>query len=149
MDMNLLKYLAFIKTVEYGSFTKAGEVLRYSQSGISRMIRDLETEWDLTLLERGRAGVRLTHEKLELDEQALIALNLKYQLLAEHLREEPEVAVTYFCPDARKSGGAYVTVDGTVQKIDLDGRRIVMADGTAIALDDIFDIAGARFAVLP
>ena len=58
MDMNLLKYLAFIKTVEYGSFTKAGEVLRYSQSGISRMIRDLETEWDLTLLERGRAGVR-------------------------------------------------------------------------------------------
>ncbi len=60
MDMNLLKYLAFIKTVEYGSFTKAGEVLHYSQSGISRMIRDLETEWDLTLLERGRAGVRLT-----------------------------------------------------------------------------------------
>ena len=39
MDMNLLKYLAFIKTVEYGSFTKAGEVLHYSQSGISRMIR--------------------------------------------------------------------------------------------------------------
>ena len=75
--------------------------------------------------------------------------NLKYQLLAEHLREEPEVAVTYFCPDARKSGGAYVTVDGTVQKIDLDGRRIVMADGTAIALDDILDIAGALFAVLP
>ena len=72
---------------------------------------------------------RLTHEKLEL--------------------EEPEVAVTYFCPDARKSGGAYVTADGTVQKIDLDGRRIVMADGTAIAMDDILDIAGALFAVLP
>ena len=117
MDMNLLKYLAFIKTVEYGSFTKAGEVLRYSQSGISRMIRDLETEWDLTLLERGRAGVRLTHEKLELDEQALIALNLKYQLLAEHLREEPEVAVTYFCPDARKSGGAYVTTVPWVRRV--------------------------------
>lgn len=66
MDTNILKYLAFLKTVEYGSFTKAGEVLHYSQSGISRMIRDLETEWDLTLLERGRAGVRLTSEGMQL-----------------------------------------------------------------------------------
>jgi len=38
MDMNIQKYLAFIKTVEYGSFTRAAERLDYSQSGISRMI---------------------------------------------------------------------------------------------------------------
>ena len=62
MDMNLLKYLAFVKTVEYGSFTKAAEMLSYSQSGISRMIGDLEKEWDLTLLERGRNGIRLTSD---------------------------------------------------------------------------------------
>lgn len=60
MDMNLQKYLAFVKTVEYGSFTKAAEMLNYSQSGVSRMIHDLEKEWKVTLLERGRAGVRLT-----------------------------------------------------------------------------------------
>ena len=42
MDMNLQKYLAFVKTVEYGSFTKAAEMLNYSQSGVSRMIHDLE-----------------------------------------------------------------------------------------------------------
>ena len=41
MDMNLQKYLAFVKTVECGSFTKAAEILNYSQSGISRMIHDL------------------------------------------------------------------------------------------------------------
>ena len=57
MDINLLKYLAFVKTVEYGSFTRAADVLHYSQSGVSRMIRDLESEWDITLLERSRAGV--------------------------------------------------------------------------------------------
>ena len=62
MDMNGLKYLAFVKTVEYGSFTKASELLHYSQSGISRMIGDLEKEWNLTLLERSRTGVRLTAE---------------------------------------------------------------------------------------
>ena len=62
MDLNLLKYIAFVKTVEYGSFTKAAEMLHYSQSGISRMIADLEKEWGLSLLERSRAGVRLTAE---------------------------------------------------------------------------------------
>lgn len=66
MDMNIQKYMAFIKTVEFGSFTKAAEVLNYSQSGISRMINDLEKEWRVSLLERGRAGVRLTSDGLKL-----------------------------------------------------------------------------------
>lgn len=66
MDMNILKYMAFVKTVEYGSFTKAAEILNYSQSGISRMINDLEKEWKVSLLERGRGGVRLTSDGLRL-----------------------------------------------------------------------------------
>jgi DNA-binding transcriptional LysR family regulator len=66
VDMNIQKYLAFIKTVEYGSFTKAAEILSYSQSGISRMINDLEKEWKVSLLERGRSGVKLTSDGLKL-----------------------------------------------------------------------------------
>lgn len=66
MDMNIQKYLAFVKTVEYGSFTKAAERLNYSQSGISRMINDLEKEWKVSLLERSRSGVRLTSDGLAL-----------------------------------------------------------------------------------
>lgn len=58
--------MAFIKTVECGSFTKAAAVLNYSQSGVSRMISDLETEWSVILLERGRAGVRLTSDGMKL-----------------------------------------------------------------------------------
>ena len=66
MDMNIQKYLAFIKTVECGSFTKAAEALYYSQSGISRMIGDLERDWKVSLLERGRTGVRLTSDGMKL-----------------------------------------------------------------------------------
>ena len=66
MDMNILKYKAFIAAVEYGTFTKAAEILDCTQSGISRMVSDLETEWKVTLLERGRGGVLLTAEGREL-----------------------------------------------------------------------------------
>ncbi len=66
MDINIQKYMAFIKTVEYGSFTRAAQILNYSQSGISRMIGDLENEWHVSLLERGRAGVRLTSDGVQL-----------------------------------------------------------------------------------
>ena len=62
MDMNIRKYMAFIEIVECGSFTKAAEKLFYSQSAISRMVGDLETEWKATLLERGRSGVKLTSD---------------------------------------------------------------------------------------
>ncbi len=62
MDINIQKYMAFITTVEYGSFTRAAAILNYSQSGISRMISDLEKEWNVSLLERDRSGVRLTSD---------------------------------------------------------------------------------------
>ncbi|MDR1292966.1 MAG: LysR family transcriptional regulator [Clostridiales Family XIII bacterium] len=66
MDTNIQKYMAFIKTVEHRSFTKAAEILNYSQSGVSRMINDLEKEWSVSLLERSRTGVRLTSDGLML-----------------------------------------------------------------------------------
>ncbi len=66
MDMNIQKYMSFVKTVEYGSFTKAAALLNYSQSGISRMIGDLEKEWKVVLLERSKSGVKLTSDGLKL-----------------------------------------------------------------------------------
>ena len=64
--MNIQKYKAFIKTIELGSFTKAAESLGYSQSGISRMISDLETEWNVTLLERNKSCLKLTSDGLKI-----------------------------------------------------------------------------------
>ena len=66
MDMNLQKYLSFVKTVEYGSFTKAAEILNYTQSGVSRMIADLEKEWNITLLERSKYGIKPTSDGMKL-----------------------------------------------------------------------------------
>ena len=60
MDGSIQKYMAFVKPVECGSFTKAAVQLSYSQSGISRMINDLEKEWKVVLLERSKSGVKLT-----------------------------------------------------------------------------------------
>ena len=60
MENHLLKYLAFVRTVDTGSFTRAADSLNYAQSSVSKMIGDLEREWGVALLERGRGGVCLT-----------------------------------------------------------------------------------------
>ncbi|MEA4816967.1 MAG: LysR family transcriptional regulator [Lachnospiraceae bacterium] len=87
MDMNIQKYMAFVKTVEYGSFTKAAEILNYSQSGISRMINDLEKEWKVILLERNRTGVKLTSDgtKLLPGAQRLVEEYEKLQIEVDEL----------------------------------------------------------------
>lgn len=60
------RYIAFCKVIELGSFTRAADTLGYTQSGISQMIRSLESELSLTLLVRSRTGVQLTPEGEEL-----------------------------------------------------------------------------------
>ena len=62
MEVNLQKCRAFVTVAECKSFTAAGKRLNYSQSGISRMIADLETEWKINLFERRKQGVRLTSD---------------------------------------------------------------------------------------
>ncbi|WP_455620211.1 LysR family transcriptional regulator [Eisenbergiella sp.] len=56
------RYIALQKIVESGSFSKAAEILGYTQSGISQMISSLEDEMSLRLLNRSRSGVKLTPE---------------------------------------------------------------------------------------
>ena len=87
MDMNIQKYMSFVKTIEYGSFTKAADILNYSQSGISRMIGDLEKEWKVVLLERGKGGVKLTSDGLTLLPYAksLVAEYEKLQMQVDEL----------------------------------------------------------------
>ena len=94
------------------------------------------TGYDSAIKETGR----LTDERIELDEEALTALNRKYQLLIEALDDAPEVTIIYFQPDARKAGGQYVSATGTVKKVDTFGRRILLQDGTRIPLDSVYDL---------
>ena len=90
----------------------------------------------------------LTGEKIEMDEEALNILNMKFQILVDSLDEEPEVTFTYFKPDERKAGGAYIEVTGTVKKVDDFERLIVMQNGMKIPMDDILNIEGHIFASL-
>lgn len=86
MDNNLQKYLAFVKTVDTGSFTKAATALNYAQSSVSKMIADLEKEWNVTLLERDRGGVHLT----SYGEQILPYIRMlldDYRKLESHVNE--------------------------------------------------------------
>ena len=102
------------------------------------------TGYDAAIKETGR----LTDERIELDVEALSALDMKYQLLMEALDEAPEVTITYFQPDERKAGGKYVSAVGAVKKIDDFERRITMRDGTRIPMDDVLSIDGEMFSSL-
>ena len=62
------------------------------------------TGYDSAIKESGR----LADEKIELDEEALTALDMKYQLLMDVFDDALEVTITYFQPDERKAGGKYV-----------------------------------------
>lgn len=75
MDHNLQKYQAFITTADCGSFTGAAGILGYAQSSVSKMIADLEEEWNIILLERSRAGVQLTSDGMAMLPYARELLN--------------------------------------------------------------------------
>ena len=102
------------------------------------------TGYDSAIKETGR----LTNERIELDEEALTALDRKYQLLMDALNEAPKVTITYFQPDERKAGGKYVSATGAVKKVDDFERQITMQDGTRIPMDDVLSIDGEPFSSL-
>ena len=102
------------------------------------------TGYDAAIKETGR----LTDEKIEMDEEALNILNMKFQILVDNLHDEPEVSFTYFKPDERKAGGAYLEMIGTVKKVDDFERVITMQDGTKMLMDNILNIDGEIFAGL-
>lgn len=88
---------------------------------------------------------RLTIERIELDEYIKEDLNHRLQIVADTTKEQPKISITYFMPDDKKSGGAYVTYSGAVKKIDEYKRIVVMTDGTVIPVDEIINIDGEIF----
>ena len=102
------------------------------------------TGYDAAIKETGR----LTDRRIELSEEERIILDRKQQYLMGFLSEQPDVSVTYFVPDKRKDGGAYVTVTASLKKVDEHLRLMIMSDGTRIPLDEVVDIDGKLFSAL-
>ena len=102
------------------------------------------TGYDAAIKETGR----LTDEKIELDEEALSNLNMKFQILFERLDEQPDIAITYFKPDETKSGGAYLTTTDKIKKVDEYERMITTTNGTKIPMDDVINLESEIFQFL-
>lgn len=99
------------------------------------------TGYDAAILETGR----LTDRQIDLDVDGEAILDEKIRQLSRHQEEQPEVTVTYFVPDARKCGGAYVTVTGKVRKIDRYEQAMLLTDGTVISFSRISTLDGQIF----
>jgi hypothetical protein len=83
---------------------------------------------------------RLTQDWIELTEGSKEYVNRQLQEVKACIKMHPNIAVTYFCPDDRKSGGEYISMTGKVKKINEYERYILLEDETLIPIDMIFDI---------
>lgn len=88
---------------------------------------------------------RITEERIDLDEGTLSILNEKLNMIQEFIDEEPEITITYFEPDKKKSGGAYIDITGTVKRIDEYEHLVIMTDGKKIRVEDIYDLESDLF----
>lgn len=88
---------------------------------------------------------RQTSAFMELDEDEKERLDWQLQILQRNLGQKPAIEATYFQPDARKSGGAYVTAHGQVKQINAASREIIFADGTALPIDRLRSLRGTLF----
>ena len=92
-----------------------------------------------------REASRLTCKKIELDECAIAGLDEKLRFLNTKTGDNIFVTITYFKPDVKKQGGVYITVSGTVEKIDEYEKNVIMTDGLKIPIYDIYSIEGDVF----
>ena len=92
--------------------------------------------FDETVQEAGR----LTQAQIELAENEREALNDALVRLAARLPEQPEVRLTYFQPDAKKSGGIYRTILTRVRRLDANAQVLVLTYGTRIPFDALLSI---------
>ena len=96
---------------------------------------------------------RLTTAFAELspDQQQTLSLKLNYILalttkaISTDTPISPSLQITYFKPDAHKAGGAYVTITGTIKKIEETYDLLTLTDGTKIPLSSITDLQSPLF----
>lgn len=88
---------------------------------------------------------RLTDDRIDFGEEVLSELDRKCRLLLSHLDQRPKVHFTYFKPDDRKSGGAYVKTSGIVKKLLEEEAALLLQDGTKIPIYDITDMESSIF----
>ena len=114
--MRIQQLIYFEKIAEKGSMNEAAKELYVSQPSLSKAIRELEIEMDITLFQRGNTGITLTAEGREflvyarqvLDQVNLMEEKYKRQtkrkrtfsVSAQHYAFVVHAFVDSFCPIA-------------------------------------------------
>ena len=83
---------------------------------------------------------RLTDERPELTEDEKALLDAKLQKLSDSIDSHPLVTLTWFQPDKKKAGGAYVTTTGELKKIDDYAGTLILLNGERIVIENIVDV---------
>ena len=91
---------------------------------------------------------RLTEQRIELDEDTRAELDRRQAILLGHIDEQPEVTITWFQPDERKDGGAYLTATGRLKKFRELERILLLTDGTEIPLQNVVALESDIFQTL-
>ena len=91
---------------------------------------------------------RLTDRRMELDEDTRAELDRRQAVLLEHMDEQPEITITWFQPDERKDGGAYLTATGRLKKFRELERILILTDGTEIPVEDVGALESGIFRTL-
>ena len=87
-----------------------------------------------------KESARLTDTRIELDDSQKEEIGEKLRLVTDQFNADVEIKITYFLPDAKKSGGKYVLATGTAKKVDEYERMIIMGDGKQIPIDEVIDV---------
>ena len=93
-------------------------------------------------------AARVTDERVELGETETELLSAKLLIALEHEKEHPRLSVTYFKPDEKKSGGAYLQKTAEIKRVDDVERIMYFTDGTKLPIDDVVDLEGEIFDIL-
>lgn len=91
---------------------------------------------------------RITDKRIEIDDGLREMLNVKLNYLNDHIRENPNISITYFVKDSKKDGGKYLTKQGTIKRIDTVNEIIKFNDNMVIPMNDMINITGDIFDTL-
>ena len=88
---------------------------------------------------------RLTHKKIEIDEELKQDINNKLNIVKKNIKNKPFITLTYFIYDNKKSGGEYKEITNYVKNIDEINNMIIFIDNTKILIKEIIDIKSDIF----
>ncbi len=146
MNLNQLEY--FVRTAEMGSLSKAAIVLNIAQSALSRQIRLLEVDLNVTLMLRNGRGIVLTEAGKRLFEHSIDILQMVSRVREDidATRDEPIGRIVVGLPPTM---GRLLTLPLVkIFKRDLPKARLAIVEGLSAHLAEWVSTGRADVAIL-